>query len=413
MSSTWELPLRVDPKPLERLSPHEALYTIDEDALIFTSQGPSGQIVLAYFVEEFKDSNDLWLRRFLVAPTSAEVVSQLKAGVLSVRDGLTRTWLWVADIRDDDSVAEVYGTEVGALPDDALPDGSVMLWASLQPALAVRFVGPEIEHGRVPAGVLARAGSAPMKALGKLATFAASGSAGESGRRPEWLRRIYNLPVARVAFGSLEVSFRLPSDLDGAQGTVPLASADPGASSLPTELSDRVWTMFREGLELVTSAPEGEAAHAVTADERSLAILDAMSQLVPSSASISGVDISGRMVSAQQSPSVFHLGRREAESVRNMLREVRTRMSSEIELHVSDGLIRDLDLDRRTFVLRQPDDLEAGGENFSLDPDNDDLLDVARDAHYKDLLVSVIGRRPRNLLSDPWLATDIEFASAE
>lgn len=78
---------------------------------------------------------------------------------------------------------------------------------------------------------------------------------------------------------------------------------------------------------------------------------------------------------------------------------------SRAHLRLFRGRIRDLDLDRLSLILRGVPD-EASDILVTLD--HEQLLEVAREAHYQELEVKVVARSTdgRN-----WIATELEFAA--
>lgn len=124
---SWELAQlpEVDLSFVGNLQPLEVLYD-SEGPCIFTARTPSHALVLAYLSEEREDER---LRRFIVATTSDETIASLRAGVISVREAIERGSLWIVDVDTTHKPVKAYAVETEALPDDALPDPTVMLLA--------------------------------------------------------------------------------------------------------------------------------------------------------------------------------------------------------------------------------------------------------------------------------------------
>ena len=410
MSGEWNLGVALSSPPFSRLEIVDELYSVGDDPWIFTfADGAESRQYLGYLVEEVLLAQPSTLaRRFIVAPAINSKVEALKDGRLSVFEALTDSWMWVSDVFPSGEVHAVYTVEAHQLPEDALPGPSVMLWASLEPALSLRYVGTHIWPGRTPAAVFERAGAAAADALGKLAVYAAGDKAADQGRRPEWLRAIYNLPVQRVAYGSLEVHFRMPTPPAASQTTLGFGDEHTTSAAEPERVASEAWRMLQSGLRWLNvregDGSEADGEFAGFDDHQRLVILEALKALAPSTPGVDEVTVSGQLVLGPSGAGAYTLRRDDARAVRDSLRRVKSRLNRPTVFRVFTGLIRDLDLDRRFFILRKPDALDSPGHSFVLD--DDDLLEVARDA-YGDMPVTVVGRsasRP----NDPWIATEIE-----
>lgn len=370
----------------------ETLYEF-EGPCIFTARIPSGGLVLAYLSEELEDEN---LVRFIVATTSRSTISELKTGSVSVREALERGSLWLVDFDHRNVPQRAFAVDDSDIPLGAMPVASTMLWSELEPALVVRLEGPEIKPGQVPAAVFGQAADIAGKALKPIFEWAARGLRQDtSGRPPDWLRDLYGLPAQRFAYGSLEVAFRAADLPVEPQATLPIIEEHP----TPRDIQESGWRAVKDGLAWAVSdyaLPTDDPA-----DEKWLAILEAMKRLAPgSSGPVVSVEVWGRLVGRAERP--FQLTRASAKKIRGALTELKKR--HDVKLRVFDGLIRDLDLDRLTMILR------GEGPDIQLVLDDEPLLETAREAHYQELEVRVAARSLDNRV---WTAVEIQFVQQE
>lgn len=379
------------------LEPDEVLYDY-ELPCIFTARTPGGESLLVYLVEELEEGDRL---RFLAVPTTAHVVAELKAGTISVRDALTLGWMWVVDTDAALRPNAVFATDVSQLPKDALPAPATMLWPSLEPELRVRLVGEQLRRGAIPALLFAQASEIAARALKGLFELAAKSLLPESsGRPPEWLRTLYNLPTQRVGYGSLDLSFRKPA-VPSAEQLALQGLGDEGEKRLE-KVVDEGWDLLMRGLRWVTAGGDEELEAAT--DEERVAILLALKQLAPNaSGPIGVVEVSGARVGGPS--TVWTLDRRTSQRVRSSLSELtrRERMS----LRVFTGRVRDLDLDKMSLILRDLVDSEVPELSFVIE--EEPLLEVARDAHYQEILVTVAAKSHDG---KKWVAVEIAFVDS-
>lgn len=383
----------VDLELVGKMLPAEVLYDFDGPC-IFTSRTPAQGLVLAYLSEDLDDEG---LLRFIVSTTSRFTISELKSGMISVREALLRGSLWLVDLNHRYVPQRAFAVDEADLPTDALPLSSTMLWSSLEPEMVVKLDGPDIVPGKLPAAVFVQAADIAGKALKPIFEWAARGLRQETnGRPPDWLRDIYGLPAQRFSYGSLEVAFRA-TELPVEQQTT-LAGLEEGLPT-PRDIQESGWRAVQEGLAWATSdqtLPQGDVA-----DEKWLAILEAMKRLAPgTSGPVVSVDVWGRLIGPSEKR--FRLTRDSTRKIRSALTELKKRHG--VELTVLSGLIRELDLDRMTMILRgnQPD--------LQLVLEDDQLLEVARAAHFMELEVRVAARSADNKI---WTAVEIQFGHSD
>ncbi len=371
--------------------PAEVLYEF-EGPCIFTTRTPQNTLVLAYLVEELDDED---LLRFIVATTSESTVAAMKDGAIAVREALERGSLWLVDLDLTYKPHRAAACRAEDLPDDALPGPSTMLWPALEPALVVRLDGPEIYRNNIPPAVLAQAAEISSTALKPTFEWAARSVRGStSGRPPDWLRHLYGLPAQRIAYGSLELAFRVLEITD----TSLLLDASEAPSA--REIQENGWNAVREGLEWSVSehpTPPGDP-------DKWRAILEAMKRLAPATKGpIHSVLVSGRHVGAHRQQ--FQLTQASTKRIRSALMELRRLQHS--QLKVFTGRVRDLDLDKLTFILR---DVHVGPPEVQLVLADGQLLEDAREAHYQEVEVSVVARSNDGKV---WTVSEIDFATGE
>lgn len=357
---------------------------------IFTAIAPHGGLLLAYLIEEFTDDS----LRYLVSTTTDAVIESLKSGTTTVREALTMGWAWLCDVSFvDRKVLRVYAPPLEQLPEDALPMNGTMLWPELEPALRVRLIGSHVREGAMPARVFEQI-SEIAKSLKTVFEYAARELLNTTGRPPEWIRSLYSLSAQRLAYGSLEVSFQQVRPQD--QLEIP----DGSSHRTVDDIVNEGWELLSRGLDWLASESYDLGAHD-EAERR--AILEALRRLSPNATGpVEVIEISGARVGGHQ--QVRRIDRKSSKRVRDRLAS----LSSPVALEVFSGRVRDLDLDKLEFVLRniigQKDDSEL---TFVID--DEQHLETAREAHYREVLVKVAAKRPSGTR---WQVVDIEFAES-
>lgn len=383
----------VDLELLGALSPLEVLYEFDGPC-IFVSETPAGTLVLAYLSEDLEDE---CLLRYVLATTSSRTIDELKHGVISVREAMDRGSLWLVDMDYRYQPRSAFSVRSSELPEDALPSKHVMLWSSLEPVLTLRLEGTEIVEGRIPAAAFYQAADVASKAFKPIFEWAARARRNDtSGRPPEWLRHLYSMPAQRVAYGSLEISFKRTALEADSQAMLQFPAED--LLSLQ-EIQQTAWTALQEGLAWATS--KGDAPNLDDDESKSMAMLETMKRLAPTSdGPVTAVHLWGPMVG--ETNRVISLDKRSSKRIRHALTGLKKR--HEVQLRVLTGRIRELDLDKLTLILRSSEDTVA---DVSLVLEDERLLEVAREAHYQESEVNVAARSEDK---KSWTATEIEFA---
>lgn len=378
------------------LKPCEVLYEF-EGPCIFRAETALRISVLAYLTEELEDEG---LLRYILSTTSSGTIDDLKRGVISVREALDRGSLWLVDFNFAWEPQRAFAVRPDQLPEDALPLRGTMLWSSLEPEFAVRLQWDEHPAGRVPAGAFKQAAEIASNALKPVFEWAARHlRVDASGRPPEWLRDLYALPAQRVAFGSLEVAFARIDVSAASQAALPL---DQDKRPTPAEIQEEGWSAIREGLAWATSdgaVPTGDGE-----EQKWHAVLESLQRLAPpSTGPVMTVEVWGSSIVDQDRRVT--LDRRSTKRIRTALTRLKKR--HEVQLRVFTGLIRSLDLDKLTLILR---DVIGEEGDVSVALDDEDLLETAREAHYQVLQVNVAARSEDK---KAWYATEIEFVATE
>jgi hypothetical protein len=329
--------------PVERIAPVEVLYEFDGPR-IFSLSSRSGDLLLAYLCDEAPDRLN-----FLLAPSSTGSIERLRTGQLGVRDALDQAWIWVVSC---DRQWRIIGAKISsfdALPESALPKEGTPLLPEHIPLLVTKQIGPLLTPGRIPVSVIRRAvdgASGAIKAL-----LEGTGFLGGIGRPDERYRKIYDLPVQRIAFGSLEVSFALPPD--------EVLAAFRSGNGLTV---DQIANALQEGLRWLVTGD-----NSIEATPQNRAILAALDKLSPPiHGDVTEVEISGLLLGLDTPRAV--LTKESTRKIRRALGQI----PSDLEPVVSVGYVREFDKDRGTFTLRNA--LGADIERFEL---GEDLFDDA------------------------------------
>lgn len=345
--------------PLDALETVEVLYSYDGPRIFTTAN--QGKLFLAYLCDEDDD-----VARYIVAPTNEKIIADLKDGRLSVRSALEQSWLWLVDRSHPGGELKAWRvSSLSELPADTVPKAGVPLLPAHRALVSVKLDGPELSTGRAPSSVVKRAVEGMGGALKVLLdwTIAATKQA-----KPERMRRLYDLPVQQLAFGSVEVGFALPAD---AQGNL---FPDDEQKVLRSAL-----TMLDEALAWASS--EEDAILPADEDQRS-AYLEAIEKLVPPSRGpVTTTKVGGRGLRASR---IRVLDRTATERVRVAIQQMK-RPPGPVSY---TGLIRELDKDRSTFTLR-----DDAGNDICACSFNDDLSSEVERAFALVTRVTIVGNK--------------------
>jgi hypothetical protein len=257
-----------------KVVPDEVLVELDEP-LTFTFRDESGALLIAHLCSQSESA-----LRYIVAPTTPQIVDQLKSGARSVIGALDQPMVWLMDIGADAVVINVWVGALSALPPRVMPSSDVMLRADLAPMMRLRATGPLISPGSLPARVVKSLVGGAENSVRWLTNYVTGRD--QAGRPPEAHRTLYQLQAQQFAFRSFEVAFR---PVDPASGQL---VQDPRANQVVREVE----RLLSIGLRWVLT---GEMA-TENAEERQ-AILEAVKELSPPQGSpIERIEVSGRVV---------------------------------------------------------------------------------------------------------------------
>ena len=354
-----DLPGRVSEAPVERIAPLEILYEFDGPR-IFSLSSRDGNLLLAYLCDQAEGGLN-----FLLAPSSSRSIERLKSGQISVREAINQAWIWIISCDQQWKILGAKSSSFDELPDAVLPREGTPLHPEHIPLLVTKQIGPFLTPGRIPISVVRRAVDGASGAIKSL--LEGTGFVGGIGRPDERYRKLYDLPVQRIAFGSLEVSFALPAE--------DILNAFQSGDGLTI---DQISAAFQRGLRWLATDED-----AIEATPQNRAILSALDKLSP--------PIHGEVVEVELSGLLLGSDRPRARLTKESTRKIRRvlgQIPSNLEPVIKVGYVREFDKDRGTLTLR--DALGADVERFEL---SEDLFDDALDAFDEDFEVKVIGFR--------------------
>jgi hypothetical protein len=367
----WEISGKpTDSSWFPSFDPTEVLYEFDGPR-VFTIQDADDELNLVYW----SDALDTTCR-YIIAPTTATIISALRSGNLSVLDALNQPRCWICDTSPEGSIVNCWRLDFEQIPRDCLPALGTMLFPELEPLLTLRAIGDEIRPGQIPGSVIRTCVEGVQKTFKVLSEYVLE-KPSQAGRPPEFLRRLFDLPTQRLAFGSFEISFRMPieeRDLFSLN-----ASKSPEAETL-----EHVGSLLKKGLNwLATSAGEEGLFSPDNPDEGAV-VLRALKELTPSSqGSIERLEIKGQLIGPRTTPQVLE------RSARQRVNTAIRNRSLESKLVDLEGRIRELDKDRLSFELREIGDGSQSMQRFVFD---EGLLEEVFQAFQEDRRVQVAGR---------------------
>lgn len=356
---------------IRNVVPAEVLVELDEP-LTFTFRDESGTLLLAHLCSQGEDAS-----RYVVAPTTGEIIEQLKSGARSIMAALDQPIVWLIDLGGNASVVGVWVGTLAGIPQRVLPAPDVMLYAHLTPMLRLRATGPLISPGSLPARVVRSLVGGAENAVRSLTNFV-SGRA-QPGRPPEAHRTLYQLQAQQFAFQSFEVAFR-PVDPNSGQ-----IVQDDRAN----EVVGEVERLLAIGLRWVLT---GEMA-TQNAEERQ-AILEAIKELSPPQGSpIERVVVSGRVAPAADPAALPKLTKNTRQLAGSAIGDMR-RGRALPEYVVRAGRVGAVDRDNQKVTVRNQTEADVAF-NFEVE-----FLDDVLDALNTQVDVSTVAARFDNAL---WL----------
>ncbi|MEO5374922.1 MAG: hypothetical protein H7840_11675 [Alphaproteobacteria bacterium] len=366
MQFDWEVHGESDESlQLDQLRPVEVLYDFDgPHVFVFCS---AGRKFLANLLDQAGERS-----RFLIAPTSENIINELKTGLRSLLEALNQPWIWVAEVDGSAIKQSLWHVSLTSLPAAVLPEPGLMLYPHLEPLISARLVGGDLRRDTVSASVIKRAVDGVYKALKVLAQTAGDESGGR-GRATKLLRQLYDLPTQRVAFGSFEIAFMAPR---------------PSQKELPPSPFDTQIEEIGGRLNEALSWVERETANS---EPPSLDLLESLESLIPPQHGlVEEVHIHGRLL-----PKRYVLDREASARLRTILARVR---NDAVRIITVIGIPEEFDKPNLSFRLPGPD-----GELYRCSI-TEEHYDVINDAFYKDAVITVTLKTRRGYSSADVLA---------
>jgi hypothetical protein len=220
----------------------------------------------------------------------------------------------------------------------------------------LRLYGRDIEWPEVPTSVLTAALDAFRQGVQMVAQLISTGQVATRPRRE--LRQACDMRVVAFRPGSLRVGLRLPDEPDG--GFAANSEKSLGHQALVTYLNTAAWVSSEADL----PEPVQQIEHA----QKRRLLLNALKPLVPRTrGDVEGVEISSRLIPDGRTicltRAVYH----------RLVQALDQPAAEEVETYV--GHLREIDLDHRTFTLRDVNEVRTIRWTF-----RDDLLETARGA---------------------------------
>ena len=348
----WEVRGKaIGPKRFAPFTPIDVLDHYDGPR-IFTLTDSDGGLCLACWSDE-----DNTATRFIVAPVSPQVVTDLKTGLLSVRESLDRARVYLVDVAHSGEATAAWRVELADIPADASPQPRVMLHRELEPFFSLRAIGDTIERGQIPGSVIRATVEAAQRSIKILAEYELERPS-RQGRPSHALRDIYDLPSQLMRAASFEIAFRTPLRVPSLFDRV-----TDGEYRDEGDLFVRVGRHMRAGLDWLT---EGTALLPDAEDDAlSRAIVEAMQQLTPSTVGpIRQIEVRGRLIG---SPTVPKLLDRSSRQFANAgLSRVTRRDEPRVRI---TGKIWRLDSEKFQFDIRSPSEDESATRVCRFEPE--------------------------------------------
>jgi len=354
---------------IKQVVPQEVLVEFDQP-LTFTFKDESGTLLLAHLL-----SQDDQFSRYVVAPTTDQIVSQLKSGARAIIAALDQPIIWLVDLAADAKVAKAWVGTLKGIPPVVLPASDVMLYTHLAPMIRLRATGKLIEPGSLPARVVKSLVGGTENAVRWLTNYVTG--EGKPGRPADSYRSLYQLQAQQFAFRSFEVAFR---PVDPANGQL---IQDANAIRVVREV-ERLLSL---GLDWVQT---GELNAKDDAERQ--AILEAMKELSPPQGSpIERIDVSGRVVAKS-----------DLNNTPRLLKTTRQLAGSAIAEMQKGKELPDYVVQAGRIVQAHYDDQKATVKNaknaeviFEFD---EDFRDEVMDAFYTQVAVSIVAVRDETKL---------------
>ncbi len=226
--------------------------------------------------------------------------------------------------------------------------------AEAQAELVMGLEGRNIELGAVPASLVTRTVDAVLRGL--QAVTEGIDSTGRpprtAGRRGRWIEQLCNLSLAGLGHGTVKVYLGEPPSLGDA-----LLETDERATF------DEVMKLLKQGFAFAA----GSAAAEDIPEGLRHTVLSAIQRMAPSQrGGLEAITLSGRAMGAQNSYRITR-------DARTRLRDAILRITAAEQVTSVDGVIREVDLDTNTFVLRERPESVPDLTCEYAEPDEDDV----------------------------------------
>ena len=236
----------------------------------------------------------------------------------------------------------------------------------------MRIAGPEIEIGDAPTSVVTAMLDILRLGVQSVAEFLQRGAVGV--RPTASVKEACDLRIVGWMSGSVQVGLRLPEVLSE-ESMVPS----------PSEQAREALALYLDAASWVGSEDDPiELERAIPDPERRRLLLNQIGRIVPRPrGAAETVEFSGR-----------RLARGPVQLNRSSRQRVRTALAQTIseELVTARGLLREIDLDGRSFIVRDPE--EAGRQTrCEISNEDDDLLEIAKESLDHPVEVSGTQRR--------------------
>lgn len=361
MDWTLDIDPVVDIDLIGDLKPIEVLYEFDGPRL-FSAHSPLGELLC------FLADDDGTLRRFIAAPTNADMLAKLKEGVRAVREVLDQPWVWFVDVDNNDQPQTAWRGVLRDAPADVLPEPGVRLWPHLEPIFAVRAIGDGLSEGGVPMSVIRQVVDGATTSLKKIVNIVFE-DAKKVGRKIKTIRQFYDLQTI-FAYNSFEAAFRMPADPSGSL----IGLADESKAAVD-EISEKLEQALCWAVDESSKDP-GEAG-------LSLELLESLEKLIPpKNGIIKCIEVRGRMF--RESTTPYRLTRDTSTKVRDALRLARASQEKIIKIIGRPG---EFDKDNLSFTLRETSDGKEHLCRFV-----PEFYDELYEAFDRDQQVTIIGR---------------------
>jgi hypothetical protein len=121
-----------------RFEPFIPLEVLDDydGPRLFTIQDAEAELNLAYWADE----GDL-VNRYVVVPTTTQIIAALRNGSITVFDALNQPRCWLCDVNRQGALSECRRVEFEAVPKDSLPAIGTMLFPAPAEPKAIDLEG--------------------------------------------------------------------------------------------------------------------------------------------------------------------------------------------------------------------------------------------------------------------------------